>query len=35
MGDVIHHRLNDIQKINNITCNKKIFKETTFWFNRE
>ena len=30
-SDVIHHRLNDIQKINNIICNKKIFKETTFF----
>ena len=25
-SDVIHHKLNDIQKINNIFCNKKSFK---------
>ncbi len=25
-SDVIHHKLNDVQKINNIFCNRKIFK---------
>ena len=30
-SDVIHHRLNDIQKINNIISNKKLFRKTVFF----